>query len=214
MRFRKLSARPRHHAQDKEAAADFKKTSPPSWTKLPQKRLAASRWKSGFRCYEGGQPVRWSESETTEPPHMQMQSTINIDPVIYSAIELSASTWLVASKLPTSEKIGSNGGGRFQSIASLDCGSAEESGDKIGRGSGRPELFRSRTRRLLAASASCGTWCDQPCSGANEQAPKPIGSMHRGYCASWPPTPQGRPSRNSLASLQCPPTGSSKRYPR
>jgi len=57
MRFRKLSARPRHHAQDKEAAADFRKTSPPSWTKLPQKRLAASRWKSGFKCYEGGQPA-------------------------------------------------------------------------------------------------------------------------------------------------------------
>jgi hypothetical protein len=37
---------------------------------------------------------------------MQMQSTINIDPIIYSAIELGASTWLVAGKLPTSEKTG------------------------------------------------------------------------------------------------------------
>ncbi len=37
---------------------------------------------------------------------MQMQSTIDIDPVIYLAIELSASTWLVASKLPSREKIG------------------------------------------------------------------------------------------------------------
>lgn len=37
---------------------------------------------------------------------MQMQSTIDIDPVIYLAIELSASTWLVASKLPASEKTG------------------------------------------------------------------------------------------------------------
>jgi transposase len=37
---------------------------------------------------------------------MQMQSTIDIDPVIYLAIELSASTWLVAGKLPTSEKTG------------------------------------------------------------------------------------------------------------
>ena len=43
MGFRKLSARPRHHAQDPEAAADFKKVSWPSWTKLPQSRLAASR---------------------------------------------------------------------------------------------------------------------------------------------------------------------------
>ncbi len=43
MGFRKLSARPRHHAQDPEAAADFKKVSPPSWTKLPPSRLAANR---------------------------------------------------------------------------------------------------------------------------------------------------------------------------
>jgi putative transposase len=31
MGFRKLSARPRHYAQDTEAIAEFKKTSPPSW---------------------------------------------------------------------------------------------------------------------------------------------------------------------------------------
>lgn len=31
MGYRKLSARPRHHAQDPEAAAIFKKTSPPAW---------------------------------------------------------------------------------------------------------------------------------------------------------------------------------------
>jgi transposase len=31
MGFRKLSARPRHHAQDADAATAFKKTSPPSW---------------------------------------------------------------------------------------------------------------------------------------------------------------------------------------
>ena len=35
---------------------------------------------------------------------MQKPSTIDIDPVIYLAIELSASTWLVVSKIPTSEK--------------------------------------------------------------------------------------------------------------
>src|ERR1700730_8830430 len=38
--------------------------------------------------------LQLSESETAEPPHMQMQSTIDMDPVIYLAIELSASTWL------------------------------------------------------------------------------------------------------------------------
>ncbi len=31
MGYRKLSARPRHHAQNPEAAVAFKKTSPPSW---------------------------------------------------------------------------------------------------------------------------------------------------------------------------------------
>jgi transposase len=41
--FRKLSARPRHHAQDPEAATTFKKNSTPSWKRSPQKRLAASR---------------------------------------------------------------------------------------------------------------------------------------------------------------------------
>lgn len=35
MGYRKLSARPRHHAQDPEAAEAFKKTSPPLWQKSP-----------------------------------------------------------------------------------------------------------------------------------------------------------------------------------
>src|ERR1700730_9571308 len=50
--------------------------------------------------------IQLSESETAEPPHMQMQSAIDMDPVIYLCIELSASTWLVPSKLPVSEKTG------------------------------------------------------------------------------------------------------------
>jgi transposase len=36
MGYRKLSARPRHHAQDAEAGEAFKKTSPPLWQKSPQ----------------------------------------------------------------------------------------------------------------------------------------------------------------------------------
>src|ERR1700712_1594215 len=35
MGYRKLSARPRHHAQDREAAEAFKKTPPPLWQKSP-----------------------------------------------------------------------------------------------------------------------------------------------------------------------------------
>lgn len=41
MGYRKLSARPRHHAQDPEAAAAFKKSSPPAWRRSrPARRRA------------------------------------------------------------------------------------------------------------------------------------------------------------------------------
>ena len=38
--YRKLSARPRHHAQDADAIPAFKKTSPPSWQRSGQRSLA------------------------------------------------------------------------------------------------------------------------------------------------------------------------------
>ena len=41
--FRKLSARPRHHAQDAEALVAFKKTSPPASTRSPSVTRQASR---------------------------------------------------------------------------------------------------------------------------------------------------------------------------
>ena len=43
MGYRKLSARPRHHAQAAGAIEDFKKTSPRAWTKLRAKRQSMSR---------------------------------------------------------------------------------------------------------------------------------------------------------------------------
>lgn len=49
MGYRKLSARPRHHAQDAEAAEAFKKTSPPQWRKSPPAPPKAGRSKSGIR---------------------------------------------------------------------------------------------------------------------------------------------------------------------
>ena len=42
MGYRKLSARPRHHAQNPEAAAAFKKTSPPAWRRSRPARRRAS----------------------------------------------------------------------------------------------------------------------------------------------------------------------------
>ena len=41
MGYRKLSARPRHHAQDAAAVAVFKKISPPSWRLSPRRRAAS-----------------------------------------------------------------------------------------------------------------------------------------------------------------------------
>jgi transposase len=41
--YRKLSARPRHHAQDADAIPAFKKTSPPSWQRSRQASRAARR---------------------------------------------------------------------------------------------------------------------------------------------------------------------------
>jgi transposase len=43
MGYRKLSARPRHHAQNEEALAAFKKTSPPAWMKSRGATRRASR---------------------------------------------------------------------------------------------------------------------------------------------------------------------------
>ncbi|MBV8416457.1 MAG: winged helix-turn-helix domain-containing protein [Verrucomicrobia bacterium] len=44
MGYRKLSARPRHHAQAEGAIEDFKKTSPRAWRQLrARRRLTATR---------------------------------------------------------------------------------------------------------------------------------------------------------------------------
>jgi transposase len=40
MNYRKLSARPRHHAQAEGAIDAFKKVSPPSWKRLPGRRVS------------------------------------------------------------------------------------------------------------------------------------------------------------------------------
>jgi putative transposase len=43
MDYRKLSARPRHHAKSEAAVSSFKKTSPPVWRRSQRLRPAASR---------------------------------------------------------------------------------------------------------------------------------------------------------------------------
>jgi transposase len=42
MGYRKLSARPRHHAQAKGAIEEFKKTFPRAWTKSPVRRRSTA----------------------------------------------------------------------------------------------------------------------------------------------------------------------------
>ena len=54
MGYRKLTARPRHHAQDPTALEAFKKTAPDVWRRSRSMRPQASRSRCGFRCYEGG----------------------------------------------------------------------------------------------------------------------------------------------------------------
>ena len=53
MGFRKLSARPRDHAQDPEAIEAFKKTSPPSWRRSRRSCRRTPRSSSGGRTRRG-----------------------------------------------------------------------------------------------------------------------------------------------------------------
>ena len=71
MGFRKLSARPRHHAQDEYAVEAFKKSSPPSWRTSRGTRPRVQGYRSGSRT----KPVsaRRTRSRGTRPraPHVQ-----------------------------------------------------------------------------------------------------------------------------------------------
>ena len=51
--FRKLTARPRHHAQNELAMAAFKKTSPPSWRRSAKACRPARRSRSGSKTRPG-----------------------------------------------------------------------------------------------------------------------------------------------------------------
>jgi transposase len=61
MNFRKLSARPRHHAKNEAAVAAFKKISPPVWRSLRKPRPAASPSRSGS-------PMRRGSGRRTRSP--------------------------------------------------------------------------------------------------------------------------------------------------
>ena len=59
--YRKLSARPRHHAKSEAAVEAFKKTSPRVWRKSRATRLMASRSRSGL-------PTRRASARRTRSP--------------------------------------------------------------------------------------------------------------------------------------------------
>src|SRR3982750_4256439 len=61
MNYRKLSARPRHHAKNEAAVAAFKKTSRPVWRSLRRPRPAASPSRSGS-------PMRRGSGRRTRSP--------------------------------------------------------------------------------------------------------------------------------------------------
>jgi transposase len=76
MNYRKLSARPRHHAKNEVAVSAFKKTSPPVWRSLRKRRLAASGSRSGSRMRRGsGRRTRSRGAGPNAAPALQPPRT-------------------------------------------------------------------------------------------------------------------------------------------
>ena len=76
MNYRKLSARPRHHAKNEAAVAAFKKTSPPVWRRSRKPRLAASRSRSGSPMRPGsGRRTRSRDAGPNAAPARQRPRT-------------------------------------------------------------------------------------------------------------------------------------------
>jgi putative transposase len=76
LNYRKLSARPRHHAKSEAAVSAFKKTSPPVWRSLRKPRLAASGSRSGSRMRRGsGRRTRSRGAGPNAAPALQPPRT-------------------------------------------------------------------------------------------------------------------------------------------
>jgi transposase len=76
MNYRKLSARPRHHAKNEAAVAAFKKTSPPVWRRSRKPRLAASPSRSGSPMRPGsGRRTRSRDAGPNAAPARQRPRT-------------------------------------------------------------------------------------------------------------------------------------------
>ena len=130
---------------------------------------------------------------------MQKPSSIDIDPVIYLAIELSASTWLVVSKIPTSEKTGLHRmeAGDSQALLALIADLRKKVAAKLGVEASVMSCFEAGRdgfwlHRLLSENGVINHVVEPTSILVNRRArrAKPIGSTHRGYYASWPPTPR------------------------
>src|SRR5215207_4610867 len=76
MNYRKLSARPRHHAKNEAAVAAFKKTSPPAWRRSRKPRPAASPSRSGSPMRRGlGRRTRSRDAGPNAARALQPQKT-------------------------------------------------------------------------------------------------------------------------------------------
>src|SRR5215207_2910878 len=76
MNYRKLSARPRHHAKNEAAVAAFKKTSPPVWRRSQRPRLMARRSRSGSPMRPGsGRRTRSRDAGPNAAPARQRPRT-------------------------------------------------------------------------------------------------------------------------------------------
>lgn len=62
LQYRKLSARPRHHAQAEGAIETFKKTSPPAWTRSRARRASSPA------TSKSGSAIRPASARRTRPP--------------------------------------------------------------------------------------------------------------------------------------------------
>src|SRR5665811_412317 len=99
----RLSVRPRHPQTDEAAQEAFKKTSPQRSRHGSPTTPKTSPSKSGSRCYGDGLS-RYFGSPNQSDGAATMQPIDTVNPTILLAIELSASTWLVAARVPGAEK--------------------------------------------------------------------------------------------------------------
>ena len=101
----KLSARPRHHAQDPAAAGAFKKTFPTEWRKSVPRSRQAQPWRFGFRTKPGSarrtrSPGAGRNGERAPRPPMTSAPVRSISSAPSAPREASAQPWSCHNATP------------------------------------------------------------------------------------------------------------------